>query len=82
MIETILKVDLIISIILDNLFMKKCNQNEQYLLRFISGESQDSTKNSEILEAICKLGIKLQFNNTNPVYQIIDELTYAGLIGK
>lgn len=62
--------------------MKKYSRNEQCLLKFISTVDYDSTKNSDILEAISKLGIKLKFNNTNPVYQIIDELTYAAMVGK
>ena len=33
--------------------------------------------NEELLDIICKLGIKLNFKNSNPVYQIIDELNYA-----
>ena len=48
------------------------NQNEKYLLKFISNSS-----NNELLELIYKFGIKLNFQNTNPVYQIIDELNFA-----
>ena len=49
-----------------------CNQNEKYLLKFISCADKN-----DLLEVICKLGIKLNFSNTNPIYQIIDELNFA-----
>lgn len=54
-----------------------CNQNEKYLLRYISSQSSSIGNNNELLDVILKLGIKLNFKNTNPVYQIIDELSYA-----
>ena len=41
--------------------------------QFISSNS----KENELLDVIYKLGIKLKFNDNNPVYQIIDELNYA-----
>lgn len=50
-----------------------CSQNEQCLLKFISSNAKDN----ELLDVIYKLGIKLKFNDNNPVYQIIDELNYA-----
>jgi len=53
-----------------------CNQNEKYLLKFISSQCESSNQN-ELLDVIFNLGIKLNFQNSNPVYQIIDELTYA-----
>lgn len=53
-----------------------CNQNEKYLLKFISSQSPNNKEN-ELLDVIFKLGIKLNFKNSNPVYQIIDELNYA-----
>lgn len=53
-----------------------CNQNEKYLLKFISSQTNSQNEN-DLLEVIYKLGIKLNFNNSNPVYQIIDELNYA-----
>jgi len=62
--------------------MKMCDKNEQCLLRFISSVEVDSKKQEDILEVISKFGIKLKFQDSNPVYQIIDELTYANLIGK
>ncbi len=59
-----------------------CNQNEKYLLRFISSQNATQTNNSELLELIYKFGIKLNFNETNPVYQIIDELAYGNYCTK
>lgn len=53
------------------------NQNEKYLLRFISSQNSSQNKENELLEVVYKLGIKLNFQNSNPVYQIIDELNYA-----
>lgn len=53
------------------------NQNEKYLLRFISSQNASQNKENELLEVVYKLGIKLNFQNSNPVYQIIDELNYA-----
>ncbi|MBR5304471.1 MAG: hypothetical protein IKU37_06565 [Candidatus Gastranaerophilales bacterium] len=53
-----------------------CNQNEKYLLKFISSQGSKGKEN-ELLEVIFKLGIKLNFKNSNSVYQIIDELNYA-----
>ena len=54
-----------------------CNQNEKYLLKFISNADNTIKGNEELLELVFKLGIKLNFKNYNPVYQIIDELNYA-----
>ena len=54
-----------------------CNQNEKYLLKFISNADNIAKGNEELLELVFKLGIKLNFKNYNPVYQIIDELSYA-----
>ena len=54
-----------------------CNQNEKYLLKFISNTNETIKGNEELLDVVCKLGIKLNFKNSNPVYQIIDELNYA-----
>ena len=53
-----------------------CNQNEKYLLNFISGANESPIKN-ELIELVYKLGIKVEFKDFNPVYKIIDELTYA-----
>lgn len=58
------------------------NQNEKYLLKFISFQNSAQTQENELLSTILKLGIKLNFQNTNPVYQIIDELSYANYCAK
>jgi len=59
-----------------------CNQNEKYLLKFISS-SDGMVGNRNLLDIVQQLGIKLVFKNSNPVYQIIDELNYSNLkIGK
>ena len=54
-----------------------CNQNEKYLLKYISSQTTVQNKNNELLDVMYKFGIKLKFENTNPVYQIMDELNYA-----
>ncbi|MBQ4646732.1 MAG: hypothetical protein IJB79_05230 [Candidatus Gastranaerophilales bacterium] len=54
-----------------------CNQNEKYLLKFISSPTGLNNNENDLLSVILKLGIKLNFQNSNPVYQIIDELNYA-----
>lgn len=53
-----------------------CNQNEKYLLRFISSQNSSLNKGNELLEVMYNFGIKLNFKDSNPVYQIIDELAY------
>lgn len=62
--------------------MKTRDKNEQCLLRFISSVDADAKTQEGILEVISKFGLKLNFADQNPVYQIIDELNYANLIGK
>ena len=57
-----------------------CNKNEKYLLEFISGTNTLKTK--ELLDIISEFGIKIKFNDTNPVYQVIDELVYSKTVGK
>ena len=54
-----------------------CNQNEKYLLKFISAQNSSPVSENELLQVIYNLGIKMNFENSNPVYQIIDELNYA-----
>ena len=51
------------------------NCNEKYLLEYISGNL--ATKNDELMELVSNFGIKLQFKDYNPVYQIIEELDYT-----
>ena len=57
-----------------------CNKNEKYLLEFIAGNNNLKTR--ELLDIISEFGIKIKFNDTNPVYQAIDELVYNQLVGK
>ncbi len=57
-----------------------CNENEKYLLDFISGTNTLKTK--DFLEVISEFGIKIKFNDTNPVYQTIDEMAYGQTVGK
>ena len=40
-----------------------CNQNEKYLLKYISSQTSLQNKNSELLEVLYKFGIKLKFKN-------------------
>jgi len=56
--------------------LKNQNQNERYLLKFISNPSINNDEN-DLLKLLHKFGCNLKFRNYNPVYQIIDELTYA-----
>ncbi len=62
------------------------NRNEKYLLKFISCASLNSNSNEDLIKTVCSLGIELKFNNTNSVYQIIDELNFKSyknqLVGK
>ncbi len=58
-----------------------CSQNEKCLLKFISGAHESPVK-SDLFELIYNLGIKLEFRDNNPVYRIIDELTYNCISGK
>ena len=57
------------------------NQNEKCLLKYISGRDEAPIK-SELFDLIVKLGIKIEFKDNNPVYKIIDELTYGFINGK
>ena len=57
-----------------------CNENEKYLLDFISGTNTLKTK--DFLEVSSEFGIKIKFNDTNPVYQTIDEMAYGQTVGK
>ena len=60
------------------------NQNEKYLLQFISNntaKSQDS-----LVDVVLKMGIEIKARDFNPVYQIIDGINFSTykkrLIGK
>lgn len=54
------------------------SNNEKYLLKFISslnGEKEKEPKDN-LLNTIIELGIKINFNDNDSVYQIIDELNF------
>lgn len=53
------------------------NQNEKYLLKFISNTEDEKSKKDELLSLIVNFGIKMKFSDYNPVYQIIDELSFS-----
>jgi len=56
------------------------NLNEKYLLKFISNADIIShSSGSELLDLLSNLGVKIKFNNTNPVYDLIDMFEYAGM---
>ena len=64
----------------------KLNQNEKYLLKYMaSGISKHSGKN-DLINLVYKFGTKIDFHNTNPVNQIIDEMDfysrYKSIIGR
>lgn len=54
------------------------SNNEKYLLKFISSLNGDNEKEPKdnLINTIIKLGIKINFNDNNSVYQIIDELNF------
>lgn len=58
------------------------NWNEKYLLRFISSPDGGEKNRNNLLDTIIDLGIKLNFNNYNSVYQIIDEINYKDYLAK
>ncbi len=62
------------------------NQNEKYLLKFMADGAFERSRKNDLIKLVCKFGIKINFQNQNPVYQIIDEmdfdLRYKNIIGK
>lgn len=73
--KIILKVDLISDNLLDNCAVM-FNQNEKYLLKFISHNGCKISGNEDFIRLIYKLGIKINFENSNPVKQVLDELEF------
>ena len=53
------------------------NQNEKYLLKFISNTNGRKTNQDELIHLIKLFGIKMKFSDFNTVYQIIDELNFS-----
>ena len=63
----------------------KINQNEKCLLKFMADSNCGLSKKSDLMKMVCKFGLKLNFYNTNPINQIIDEMEfetkYKSIIG-
>ena len=61
------------------------NQNEKYLLQFISNNNAIKSQDS-LVDVVLKMGIEIKVRDFNPVYQIIDEINFSAykkrLIGK
>ncbi len=53
------------------------NQNEKYLLKYISNINNEQEKKEDLISLLNRFGIKIQFRDYNCVYQIIDELNYS-----
>lgn len=57
------------------------NLNEKYLLKFISNENNIIKSDSDtFIKLLDSFGVKLKFKSTNPVYDIIDNIEYGGVI--
>lgn len=57
-----------------------CNLNEKYLLKFISNSNLSvDDKGCDLLDVLDSCGIKIKFDSTNPVYDIIDMFEYSGM---
>ncbi len=55
------------------------NLNEKYLLKFVSSANPDvEDKSSNLIELLNSFGVKISFNEENPVYDIIDKMEYYG----
>lgn len=55
------------------------NLNEKYLLKFMSNSNSGVDKNVSLIELLNSFGVKIAFNDENPVYDIIDKLEYCGI---
>lgn len=53
------------------------NQNEKYLLKFISKINNEQERKDDLLHLLGRFGIKMKFSDYNCVYQIIDELNFS-----
>ena len=58
----------------------KLNENEKYLLKFMANGTNESPRKNELIKLIYKFGLKLNFYNTNPINQIIDEMDFDSRI--
>ncbi len=56
------------------------NKNEQYLLKYLSGFSSVENQENDLISLLVKNNIPIDFKNTNPIYQIIDEINFSSLL--
>lgn len=54
------------------------NLNEKYLLKFVSRANLEFDENN-LFELLNSFGVKIVFNDENPVYDIIDKMEYCGI---
>ncbi len=56
------------------------NLNEKYLLKFVSNTGLGvESENANLIELLDSFGVKISFNDENPVYDIIDKMEYYGI---
>ncbi len=56
------------------------NLNEKYLLKFVSNAGLGvESENANLIELLDSFGVKISFNDENPVYDIIDKMEYYGI---
>ena len=64
----------------------KLNQNEKYLLKYMADGAHNYSRKNDLINLIYKFGTKINFDNPNPIDQIIDEMefysSYKNVIGK
>ncbi len=53
--------------------------NEKYLLKFISSADFAADENCPLIKLLCNFGIKLEFREESPVYDIINKMEYCGI---
>lgn len=56
------------------------NKNEQYLLKYLSGFSSVENQGNDLISLLVENNIPIDFKNTNPIYQIIDEINFSTLL--
>lgn len=58
------------------------NENEKCLLNFLSNCSQSACDGvGELFKFLFDHNLKIEFNNFNPIYNIIDEMEYSKELG-
>ena len=55
------------------------NLNEEYLLKFISNPENKNGTSAELYRVMQNFGLKIKFNNSNSVYDLIDKFEWAGM---